>query len=79
MFPHRAQSVYLRRKSDQFFQIVYYHGDIILHIIYNIQDKIISSCYYIISENCRSKNLIQIMNKLGLCKYQLRQNGENRY
>ena len=42
IFPHRAQSVYLRRKSDQFFQIVYYHGDIILTKIYNIQDNIIS-------------------------------------
>ena len=28
IFPHRAQSVYLRRKSSQLFQIVYYHGDI---------------------------------------------------
>ena len=27
-FPHRAQSVYLRHKSEQFFLIGYLHGDI---------------------------------------------------
>lgn len=41
VFTHRAQSIYLKRKSDLLFQIVSYHGDIILKIIYNMQNNII--------------------------------------
>ena len=40
IFLHRAQLVYLKRKGGLLFQIVYYHGDIILYIICNIQNNI---------------------------------------
>ena len=37
IFKQRDQSVYFRRKSGLLFQIIYYLGDIVLNIIFNIQ------------------------------------------
>ena len=45
---HRAQPVYLRRKTEMLLQIVYNHEDTILNLIHNAQYNIVSYLHVII-------------------------------
>ena len=62
MFPTRRSSVAIKRKCEVVFQIAY-------DLIHNDQRKtlhhtVISQSIY---DTCKSKNLIQMFNRLGLC------------
>ena len=62
MFPARRSSEQIRRKCDVIFQIVY-------NLINNVQSKtpLETAIAQSIYDTCKSKNLIQIFNHLGLC------------
>ena len=62
MFPYRTKSLHIQRKCDTLFQIIHY-------ILHNGRkhNPFHVSLAELIHDNSRSKILIQIMNKLGLC------------
>ena len=62
MFPYRTKSLHIQRKCDTLFQIIHY-------ILHNGRkyNRIQVSLAELIHDNSRSKILIKIMNKLGIC------------
>ena len=62
IFPYRTKSKHIQRKCDVIFQIIYF-------IMHNGQKQtpLHISLAELIHDNARSKILVQILNKLGLC------------
>ena len=60
LFPYRKKSVHIQRKCDDIFQIAF-------SFVHNGQEKHVSISQTI-HEVCRSKELAQIFNRMGLCR-----------
>ena len=63
LFPYRKKSIHIQRKCDNIFHIVF-------NLIHNGEKKtpMHVSISQTIHEVCRSKELIQIFNRMGLCR-----------
>ena len=60
IFPYRPKSLHIQRKCDGVFQMIHY-------ILHNGQKQTPFHISLLIHDNPRSKILVQILNKLGLC------------